>query len=131
MNSKPSRVEGVLVEVVEGKAVVVVGLKLVVVGGLMEVVEGKAVVVVGLKLVEVVGGLVEVKKGGLVEEEYRLGMGVVVNFFLLLLRMFSLNFDMSILSTAFCSRCGFLIVSLGLKDFVCIIMLFIYLRRHC
>ena len=130
MNSKPSRVEGVLVEVVEGKAVVVVGLKLVVVGGLVEVVEGKEVVVVGLKLVEVVGGLVEVKKGGLVEEEYRLGMGVVVNFFLLLLRMFSLNFDMSILSKVLRSGRGFLIVSLGLKDFVCIIMLFIYLRRH-
>lgn len=72
----------------------------------------------------VVGDLLEVKKGGLVEEEYRLGMGVVVNFFLLLLWMFSLNFDMSILSKVLRSRRGFLIVSLGLKDVVCIVHLF-------
>ena len=79
-----------------GKAVVVVGLILVVVvGDLVEVVAGKAVVVVGLILVVVAGNLLEVKKGGLVEEEYRVGMGVVVNFFLLIFRMFSLNFDMS------------------------------------
>ena len=80
------------------------GVGLIVKGRLVEV-GGDLVEVIGVGLM-VRGRLVEVINEGLVEEEYRIGVVVVVIFFLLLFKMFSLNFVMSILSKVLRPLCS-------------------------